>query len=606
MLNKLTKIKRLLLIGKEIWHNKRSMRGRFIIYLLSLVLLAGSAMLILLNVIGIVQPPSHDIDRFLEYELNTRTNDIKRQMNALAAHNIDLSQQLQNDIDRVMLEQGIYNNYDALNNNPEALTAIQQATYQTLAAKMQQAPASGALYLINASVNTNLLEPTYNGLFLKFTNIYSENTLFNETCMFRGNPQVARNNNISLYSTWQLELNVHAYPQTDKLLHAKENNISQQYILTDVAHLKESWEQSRLFLMPINSNNGRIIGICGFEISSVYFQQRTKQANYKGYPLITAILDKKADNEYQGQLSNPASFVNSTIKTSSDGEHELFTAGQERFIGFTAPLTVGASEHRVAVMLPADSYYHLQRQAKMRLLIMLGIILLLSLLSAGYFSKRYVDPLVADLQQLQQNPDAPPQANVLELNQFFEFLQKHSEQQAEKLRQLQSENNQVQKQYGLAAMRLQEAQEKQKQTANQYIHLEEQLAAPQNEIQQVRLQMEQTQQEKLQAQQEREQAQQQFNFAQAALEKAIEKKLESVDPDSYQMFIDNLATLTPKEEDIFNLYVQGCSTKDIINQLGITENTLKYHNKNIYSKLGVKTRKELLQYIELMRNAERA
>lgn len=604
MLNKLTKIKRLLLIGKEIWHNKRSMRGRFIIYLLSLVLLAGSAMLILLNVIGIVQPPSHDIDRFLEYELNTRTNDIKRQMNALAAHNIDLSQQLQNDIDRVMLEQGIYNNYDALNNNPEALTAIQQATYQTLAAKMQQAPASGALYLINASVNTNLLEPTYNGLFLKFTNIYSENTLFNETCMFRGNPQVARNNNISLYSTWQLELNVHAYPQADKLLHAKENNISQQYILTDVAHLKESWEQSRLFLMPINSNNGRIIGICGFEISSVYFQQRTKQANYKGYPLITAILDKKADNEYQGQLSNPASFVNSTITTSSDGEHELFTAGQERFIGFTAPLTVGASEHKVAVMLPADSYYHLQRQAKMRLLIMLGIILLLSLLSAGYFSKRYVDPLVADLQQLQQNPDAPPQANVLELNQFFEFLQSHSEQQAEKLRQLQSENNQVQKQYGLAAMRLQEAQEKQKQTANQYIHLEEQLAALQNEIQQVRLQMEQTQQEKLQAQQEREQAQQQFNFAQAALEKAIEKKLESVDPDSYQMFIDNLATLTPKEEDIFNLYVQGCSTKDIISQLGITENTLKYHNKNIYSKLGVKTRKELLQYIELMRNAE--
>ena len=58
MLNKLTKIKRLLLIGKEIWHNKRSMRGRFIIYLLSLVLLSGSAMLILLNVIGIVQPPA--------------------------------------------------------------------------------------------------------------------------------------------------------------------------------------------------------------------------------------------------------------------------------------------------------------------------------------------------------------------------------------------------------------------------------------------------------------------------------------------------------------------------------------------------------------------
>ena len=605
MLDKLTKLKRLQLISKEIWQNKRSMRGRFIIYLLSLVLLAGSAMLILLNIIGVLQPPSHDIDRFLEYELNARTNDIKRQMNALAAHNIDLSQQLQHDIEGVMMEKGIYNNYEALDNNPEALTAIQQATYSTLAAKMQQAPASGTLYLLNASVNTNMLEPTYNGLFLKFTNIYSENTLFNEICMFRGNPQVARNNNISLYSTWQMELNVHAYPQADKLLHAEgKNDASQQYLLTDVAHLKESWEQSRLFMMPINSSDGQIIGICGFEISNVYFQQRTKQANYKGYPLIIAILDKTADDEYQGQLSNPASYINAALKRTTDGEHEHFTSSQERFVGRSAPLKVGSTEHRVAVMLSEDSYYHLQKQANMRLLIMLLIMLVLSLLCAAFFSKKYVDPLLADLRQLQQNPEAPPQSKVLELNQFFEFLQSHSEQQAEKLRQLQSENNEVQKQYGQAAVRLQEAQEKQKQTANQYIQLEQQLAALQDEITQVRQQMEQTQQEKLQAQQEREQAQQQFNFAQAALEKAIEKKLETVDPDSYKMFVDNLATLTPKEEDIFNLYVQGCSTKAIISQLGITENTLKYLNKNIYGKLGVKTRKELLQYIELMRNAE--
>lgn len=605
MLDKLTKLKRLQLISKEIWQNKRSMRGRFIIYLLSLVLLAGSAMLILLNIIGVLQPPSHDIDRFLEYELNARTNDIKRQMNALAAHNIDLSQQLQHDIEGVMMEKGIYNNYEALDNNPEALTAIQQATYSTLAAKMQQAPASGALYLLNASVNTNMLEPTYNGLFLKFTNIYSENTLFNEICMFRGNPQVARNNNISLYSTWQMELNVHAYPQADKLLHAEgKNDASQQYLLTDVAHLKESWEQSRLFMMPINNSDGQIIGICGFEISNVYFQQRTKQANYKGYPLIIAILDKTADDEYQGQLSNPASYINAALKRTTDGEHEHFTSSQERFVGRSAPLKVGSTEHRVAVMLPEDSYYHLQKQANMRLLVMLLILLVLSLLCAAFFSKKYVDPLLADLRQLQQNPEAPPQSNVLELNQFFEFLQNHSEQQAEKLRQLQSENNEVQKQYGQAAVRLQEAQEKQKQTANQYLQLEQQLAALQDEITQVRQQMEQTQQEKLQAQQEREQAQQQFNFAQAALEKAIEKKLETVDPDSYKMFVDNLATLTPKEEDIFKLYVQGCSTKAIISQLGITENTLKYHNKNIYGKLGVKTRKELLQYIELMRNAE--
>ena len=239
----------------------------------------------------------------------------------------------------------------------------------------------------------------------------------------------------------------------------------------------------------------------------------------------------------------------------------------------------------------------------MRLLIMLGIILLLSLLSAGYFSKRYVDPLVADLQQLQQNPDAPPQANVLELNQFFEFLQSHSEQQAEKLRQLQSENNQVQKQYGLAAMRLQEAQEsKSRPPTNIFIWRN---SLPPCRMKFNRYACKWSRRSKKSCRLSRNASKRSSSSTcPSCFGKAIEKKLESVDPDSYQMFIDNLTTLTPKEEDIFNLYVQGCSTKDIISQLGITENTLKYHNKNIYSKLGVKTRKELLQYIELMRNAE--
>ena len=102
--------------------------------------------------------------------------------------------------------------------------------------------------------------------------------------------------------------------------------------------------------------------------------------------------------------------------------------------------------------------------------------------------------------------------------------------------------------------------------------------------------------------QEKEQAQQQFNFAQTALDKVVAKKLQIIDHDSYKMFIDNLSTLTTKEKEIFDLYTQGLSTKDIIVQQQISENTLKYHNKNIYSKLGVKSRKELLQYIELMRN----
>ena len=229
-------------------------------------------------------------------------------------------------------------------------------------------------------------------------------------------------------------------------------------------------------------------------------------------------------------------------------------------------LDIGGTEHQIAVLLPLESYNTLLAQARWRLALLLSFLLVLSIGSCYFLSKKYVEPIISDLQQLQSNPDAAPQSNLLEINQFFDFLQSKSQQQEEKLRQLSKERNAVQQQYGLAATRLKDAQSRQ------------------------------------QALQEKEQAQQQFNFAQTALDKVVAKKLQIIDHDSYKMFIDNLSTLTTKENEIFDLYTQGLSTKDIIAQQQISENTLKYHNKNIYSKLGVKSRKELLQYIELMRN----
>ena len=59
---------------------------------------------------------------------------------------------------------------------------------------------------------------------------------------------------------------------------------------------------------------------------------------------------------------------------------------------------------------------------------------------------------------------------------------------------------------------------------------------------------------------------------------------------------DHLHTLTPAERNIFDLYRAGKTTKEVMAELHISENTLKYHNKNIYGKLGVCSRKQLLEY----------
>lgn len=61
------------------------------------------------------------------------------------------------------------------------------------------------------------------------------------------------------------------------------------------------------------------------------------------------------------------------------------------------------------------------------------------------------------------------------------------------------------------------------------------------------------------------------------------------------LFQTGLTELTKTEKAVLDCYVQGLDTQQVLEKLNIKENTLKFHNKNLYSKLGVNSRKQLVQ-----------
>lgn len=79
-----------------------------------------------------------------------------------------------------------------------------------------------------------------------------------------------------------------------------------------------------------------------------------------------------------------------------------------------------------------------------------------------------------------------------------------------------------------------------------------------------------------------------------SLENELAKKLK----EQYEYLCSRLYTLTPTEKEIYNLYINGSGIKDVMAALNIKENTVKYHNRNIYSKLGVKSRKQLIEIVK--------
>ena len=103
---------------------------------------------------------------------------------------------------------------------------------------------------------------------------------------------------------------------------------------------------------------------------------------------------------------------------------------------------------------------------------------------------------------------------------------------------------------------------------------------------------------------ERNMAKAAYDRAQAEIDKLAERTRDTVDPEAYSFFLERIPDLSKTEREIFDCYVSGLSTKEILESANIKESTLKYHNSHIYEKLNVKSRKELLVYISLMNRSK--
>ena len=102
--------------------------------------------------------------------------------------------------------------------------------------------------------------------------------------------------------------------------------------------------------------------------------------------------------------------------------------------------------------------------------------------------------------------------------------------------------------------------------------------------------------EVLRTRMEYEKALEEYEHAQREMQQLSADTRREIVLEDYEYFLCNLNTLTQRELRIYELYIEGKSTAEIAAIIGIKENTMKYHNKNIYSKLGISSRKQLLRF----------
>lgn len=534
-----------------------SMRRRLMLYLFAFMIFFALLITMLLFLFGAIDPIGSEMERALKNQLENSADFIEEQSNNQAAYAVAFSKQLTAAVRDELTDSGIP--FDQLHNNPDALTSMQDRIFEIVYNNMQLVPCSGAFCFLNTTVNDTLPDESYQGLYLKFANLYAENTIHNDVCLYRGFSSIARENDINLHSTWQLETRKGLFPEVDTLMASRSDSISKAYFLTSVYRLPDTWENVRLLCIPVFDSRGTTIGVCGFEISNLYFMLSHKASETEQSHIFCALLDRCSDG-YVGQIAgNQSGYfppVDSVFTVENNLSLTVFHSGDIEFIGKMRELTVGTTTHVVAVMLPAEEYQALVKTVQLKIAAILFIAAFAILAVALWGSKKYVAPILKDLERIKDGT-SPEQGSsrVLEIGDLFAFL---------------------------------EQQDREHEAALSTLH-QEKLEA---QIRQERLQN------------ELHQANSEYESAQTEIARLAYSRKQEIDPDDFQYFLKGISQLTPTEQKVFNLYLEGKNAKEIIAILGVTENTLKFHNKNIYNKLGVSSRKQLLRYATLMKQQE--
>lgn len=526
-----------------------SMRRRLYFFIISAIAIILSLILLLFNLFGIMNPTNRQILEQLDTQLLTYTDNIKDDYNKIAAHAISFSEQLETSIQYYLTENSL--SFDDLTNNPDVLTDLQNHLYDVVYLNMQLTPSSGAFYILDTTVNSRSETPYYNGIYLKYVNIYSENTVNNDISLYRGSYTTGKEHDLTFHSGWQNEMQTDFFNNSNSLFADNPH-----YILSPTTEIPDTWERSRYVYVPICDLKDNIIGICGFEVNDLYFQLSEKVNDDKIGQLTGALLDEE-QGMYFGQFSSSRyNIANSNVQIQQKGNITIFDFGTEKYIGKTQDIQLGNNNFTVAIMLTEAQYEKILEKNQIKTAGVILFVVVFALIYCIFISKKYVSPIKKSLEQIKSNDRTENNLKIREINDLFAFLEEKDILYEEKLRNLEKART--------------EAEEAAERTKLAYEQALEEYVAAQGEIQ---------------------------DFS--------NKHKQEIVLENYEFFLCNLSTLTPAEYKIYELYLSGKTAKEIVAILRISENTLKYHNKNIYSKLGVSSRKQLLRFASLKQHQDK-
>lgn len=531
---------------------KQYMKRKLFLYMLILVMLILLILFSGLQVTGRFTGEKQKTYETLNFQTEIFSKQVSSHFERLAAMGLRLSTDTTDAIEAYLAQNDL--EFSDINNSEPRVVAVQEAIFELLKRSLLEADCSGAFILLEATVNTSTTaaESSRTGLYLQRSSIdYSDNGIL----LFRGLPALGKKHGIMPHRKWRQEIDTGLFPNYAELIQSAERPLSDAYRISDIFTLAGTSERAMLLTIPILGEDGTVYGLCGFEISESYFKYTFHQPSELERAIFT--INKGTEVNIHPEYSFSCGITDGYyLSPNGNYESSYFGSGLTLFRGENAAYIGEAQQIHLCktngsfiltTLIPKQDYDHWILNDIIQIFLIIMIVISAMIGCSYFFSQRYLSPIKKVLEQLKRK-EYDRYSGIAEIDDLFAFL-------AEQDRIREQEFDKMHKEHADTRASLETMQNLHNETVQH-------------------------------------------------VERLAYSRREEIDPDDYEAFKIGLRNLTEREKEIFDLYIAGNNVKEIMARTKLKESTIRFHNKNIYSKLGIHSLKQLLRYSAIQKQEE--
>lgn len=408
------------------------MSRRLSLYWICTMVIVFAILMLVLSITGVMSNTSKELKETLELQEQNAKAQLSTHMDTLTAKGIALSQQISYKMSETLSANGA--DFDDLNNNVGLISDLEKALYASLYSTLQSSPCSGAFVVLDATCNTSveIADSSRMGVYLRYSDLSNVGSADKHMVYFRGISDIARAEQMQMHNRWNLEMNSSLIPGYSEIINTSISRLAEHCYWTEDIDVTDTWEKAIFLCIPVIDSNGTVRGLCGMEISELYFRLSYQAVSSPYGDMLVLLAPDDMDNVNLGKSIQGGSndiFLpntgNMNIKTGKD--FNIYSTNGETYIGVQQKSsgTTNDGTALTVITLVSEAKYQKKNTISRSIWICGSLTFLILTLAAAYvLSKRISTPITNILKSIQAGEtEEVSRSGISEVDELVAFLQ---------------------------------------------------------------------------------------------------------------------------------------------------------------------------------------